>query len=101
MNYDLMSESKWAEYYAENGEELNERRRARYAEDAKYRKKVLEGNAQYRKKRKQEEKREKARKRKSVRMEPNKSTWKTVQIEVDGVVRPIFTIGGLIPIPAS
>lgn len=88
-------DDKWAAYYAEKGEELNERRRSRYETDAEYRKKILEGNAEYRRRRKRAEKREKAKKRKSVRMERTESQWKTVQMEVDGVTMPMFTIGAL------
>jgi DNA-binding transcriptional MerR regulator len=81
-------------WYADNGEDLNDRRRKRYKNDPEYRAKVQEWNRRAREKRKEDRDREKKARRRAVKM-TSTGAWKTVEIEVDGVKRRMFTIGAL------
>jgi hypothetical protein len=81
-------------WYEENGDDWNERRRQRYAEDPEYRKKVRRWNKEARNRRKVEERKEKRAARKAMKIQPS-GAWKTIEVEVDGVKTRMFTIGAL------
>jgi DNA-binding transcriptional MerR regulator len=87
--------STFQTWYADNGDRLNKKRRQRYDNDAEYRQRVLTTNQNYRAKQKKEQKKERAQQRKAVRIRPTESTWKTIEIDVDGVKTPMYTIGAL------
>lgn len=87
----MASDPKWADYYAKNSEKLKAQRRFRYSVDEDYRESVLKKNAEYRERRKAEDAERRAKKR-ALRRE---RTWKTLEVEVDGVVMPMLTIGAL------
>lgn len=82
------------EWYAENRTSLNDRRRQRYAEDPSYRAKVQQWNREARERRKQVMQKEDVatREARQIRMT---GAWKTIKIELDGVLVPMFTIGAL------
>lgn len=86
--------SYFKEWYEDNGDDLNARRRNRYKTDPAYRRKVQEWNRRAREKRNKERAVEKKAERKAVKMATSGS-WKTVEIEVDGVKMRMFTIGAL------
>lgn len=86
--------SYFKEWYEDNAEVLNARRRQRYQKDSEYREKVQGWNRRARKKRTQERAVEKKAERKALKMATSGS-WKTEEIEVDGVMCRMFTIGAL------
>lgn len=85
----------YAEWYEGNGDDLNERRRDRYANDPEYRAKVQKWNQAARARRKEGKKLEKRAQKRAVKMKASAGAWKTVEIEVDGVLTRMFTIGAL------
>jgi DNA-binding transcriptional MerR regulator len=66
----------------------NEKRRSRYAGDSEYREKVRGWNDSGRL-------RAKAAERGAVKIRPSSGSWKTVEIEIDGVLTRVFTVGAL------
>ena len=79
------------EWYEQNGDELNKRRRNRYQTDPEYRERVLAQNRDARRKKRQEalEERKKKYGAKKLRLTNN---WKTVNVETpDGIVK-MFSI---------
>lgn len=88
------SRGYFQEWYGENRDDLNERRRERYATDEEYRAKVQKWNRDARERRRREADKEDRRVRKAVKLGTSGS-WKTVEIEVDGVKVRMFTIGAL------
>ena len=82
------------EWYDDNRDDLNERRRARYAADPEYRKKVQKWNQDARARRRKEAAREDREAKRAVKIK-TAGAWKTVEVEVDGVMVRMFTIGAL------
>jgi len=82
------------EWYESNRGDLNERRRERYANDPEYRAKVQKWNQLARERRRAKADEEEREARGAVKMKASGS-WKTVEIEVDGVKVRMFTIGAL------
>jgi len=82
------------EWYDDNREDLNERRRARYATDPEYRRKVQKWNREARERRRKESEKEDRKAKRAVKIK-TAGSWKTVEIEVDGVMVRMFTIGAL------
>lgn len=82
------------EWYDENREDLNARRREKYAQDPEYRAKVQQWNRDARARRRKDEEKEDRRTRRAVKIRPS-GQWKTVEVEVDGVKVRMFTIGAL------
>lgn len=85
-------------WYDEHRDDLNRSRRERYATDAEYRAKVREWNDAARgrrRKRRREAAIAEARKVKEAVKLRAGGTWKTVEVEVDGVKVPMFTIGAM------
>jgi hypothetical protein len=91
----MESESKFQEWYAENADTLNRRRRRRYKKDSDYRKAVLVANRAYREKQRAVSRTEQKKRLRAVRIMSTESSWKTVEIEVNGVKTPMYTIGAL------
>lgn len=85
----------YAGWYEDNGDDLNERRRERYANDPEYRTRVKQWNQEARERRRKARKAEKRAEKRAVKMKASAGAWKTVEIEVDGVVTRMFTIGAL------
>jgi len=86
--------SYFKDWYEDNAEDLNARRRSRYQSDIAYRDKVQGWNRRARNKRNKERSQEQRAERKAKKMATS-GAWKTVEIEVDGVKRCMFTIGAL------
>ncbi len=85
----------YADWYEENGDDLNDRRRDRYANDPEYKAKVRQWNQEARERRKKTRKAEKRAEKRAVKMKASAGAWKTVDHEVDGVLTRMFTIGAL------
>lgn len=87
------------EWYSENADSLNEKRRQRYAEDPEYRKKIQESNARNRKVRRKISRAERRAEEKAKLVNVDKRPWRAVTaiVEVDGerVEAQVFTIGAL------
>jgi len=82
------------EWYDDNRDELNQRRRERYAKDPEYRQKVQQWNREARARRRKESEKEDRKAKRAVKI-GTIGAWKTVEIEVDGVKVRMFTIGAL------
>jgi DNA-binding transcriptional MerR regulator len=82
------------EWYEDNCDELNKRRRERYAEDPEYRKRVQRWNRDARARRRKEAEKEERKAKQAVKIQTS-GAWKTVEVEVDGVKVRMFTIGAL------
>ena len=82
------------EWYDENREDLNARRRERYATDEAYREKVQKWNRDARARRRRVAEKEDRKAKRAVKIQTS-GQWKTVEMEVDGVKVPMFTIGAL------
>lgn len=82
---------KW---YKTNGEEWNSKRRERYAKDPLYRARVLAWSKLTKVRKREDEAKERQDARRAVKMRST-GAWKTVEVEVDGVVIRMFTIGAL------
>lgn len=82
------------EWYDDNRDDLNERRRERYATDSVYRRKVQRWNQDARVRRREEAAREGREAKQAVKIKTT-GAWKTVEVEVDGVMVRMFTIGAL------
>lgn len=95
MAQEIETRSQFQEWYAENGDDLNAKRKERYANDPAYRDQTLRTNQRWRDKRKRANRKEREKQRKAAKLKPTESTWKTVDIEVDGVLTPMYTIGAL------
>jgi DNA-binding transcriptional MerR regulator len=87
------------EWYGENADELNKKRRDRYANDPEYRKKIQDSNARTRKVRRKKRQEEKKAREKAKLTNVDKRPWRSVTatVEVDGeqVEAQVFTIGAL------
>ena len=81
-------------WYDDNKDSLNERRRQRYAIDSDYREKVQRWNRDARDRRRKKVEEEDRKARRSVKLRSS-GAWKTVEVEVDGVMVRMFTIGAL------
>lgn len=81
------------DWYEANGERLNEKRKAKYHNDPKYRDKVLKTNQDSRAKRKSTSK--KSGDKRASRARTDEKRWKTVEAVVDGVRETMFSIGAL------
>lgn len=90
----MSDNSYYQEWYKQNGETLNAQRRDRYASDPEYRARVQGRNEAARAKKRQAAEREMRRARKAIKIGAGGS-WKTISIEVDGVVTPMFTLGAV------
>lgn len=86
--------SYFQDWYEEHRDDLNDARRSRYASDAAYREKVQKWNAAARKRRAASAEAESREAREAVKLRAT-GTWKTIQVEVDGVMVPMFTIGAM------
>lgn len=82
------------EWYEENRDDLNVRRRERYANDKAYRDKVQKWNKDARHRRRKSAEREERKAKRAVKLQTS-GQWKTVEVEVDGVKVRMFTIGAL------
>jgi|WetSurMetagenome_2_1015567.scaffolds.fasta_scaffold08587_6 DNA-binding transcriptional MerR regulator len=73
-------------------DDTNSKRRQKYSEDPEYRERVRSGNSRYR-----EQVRSRARVEKlhAIRVARSSAAWKTVEIEIDGVLTRVFTVGAL------
>ena len=97
-----MSERKKAwnfqAWYEKNKATLNKQRRKRYASDPEYRARIQQRNQDTRNKQRNKQKNERiteAEKTKRAIKLRRSSTWKTVEMEVNGVMVSMFTIGAL------
>jgi DNA-binding transcriptional MerR regulator len=81
-------------WYAKNGEALNQRRRERYGTEKEYRERVQAWNAKQKERTQETRLAEREAKRNAIRMH-NQGSWKTRCIEVDGKPVWVFTIGAL------
>lgn len=82
------------EWYDDNRDDLNKRRREKYASDSVYRAKVQQWNRDARARRRKDVEKEGLRAKRAVKMQTS-GAWKTVEVEVDGVMVRMFTIGAL------
>jgi len=82
------------EWYDDNRDDLNARRREKYATDPAYRAKVQKWNRAARARRRREADKEDREARRAVKLRQSER-WKTVEVEVDGVMVKMFTIGAL------
>lgn len=82
------------EWYDENRDDLNARRRERYAKDEAYREKVQRWNRDARARRRKAAEKEEKKAKRAVKIQTS-GQWKTVEVEVDGVKVRMFTIGAL------
>jgi MerR HTH family regulatory protein len=81
-------------WYDEHRDDLNKRRRERYANDPAYRKRVQGWNDAARERRRKTAEAEGRQVKQAVKLR-SLATWKTVEVEVDGVAVHMFTIGAL------
>lgn len=88
------SQGYFQEWYGDNRDSVNDRRRKRYATDPDYKARVQKWNQEARDRRRKATVQEDTEAREAVKMR-TASTWKTVEVEVDGVVVRMFTIGAL------
>lgn len=86
--------SYFKKWYDEHSDGLNAQRREKYKNDPEYRKRVKEWNRRAREKRTEERAEQRRAERRAVKMKAS-SSWKTIDVEVDGVKRRMFTIGAL------
>ena len=94
----MSDESRRAYYdqwYEECGDELNARRRRRYASDPAYREKVLDWSRGAREAKRKQTGEERKRITQFRKMVQSESTWKAVDVEVDGRTVKMFTVGAL------
>ncbi len=82
------------DWYKTNGKSLNKRRKDRYNSDPEYREKVLAQNREARRKRREASQGERDAKKDAQKVKPSKA-WKSVNVEVDGKVVKMFTIGAV------
>lgn len=87
--------SVFQQWYAKNADRLNARRRRRYKKDVDYRQNILDTNKAFREQKRETRQKELIKRVRAVRMMPTESAWKTVDVEVNGVVTPMYTIGAL------
>lgn len=88
---DSMGSFSFKEWYDQNGERLNQKRKDRYENDLEYRAKVLATNQASRQKRREEQaKNPKPRVKKTP-----EERFKPVELEVNGKVEKVLTIGAL------
>jgi len=87
-----MSNFSFSQWYASNGERLNENRRNRYHTDPEYRQRVLEKNRESRRKRREESLKNRPPK---PPKDPNDRKWKTVSVRYEGKKQEAYTIGAL------
>jgi DNA-binding transcriptional MerR regulator len=88
------SEDRWKEWYGENRDEWNKRRRERYAKDPNYRGTVLKRSKEFRETQRESERDERRREQEAVKMRPV-DHFKTSVEKVNGKNRAFFTIGKL------
>jgi len=81
-------------WYEGHKDTFNEQRRARYANDSEYRDRVQQWNQETRRRNREEAEQEDLEVRQAVKLKSSGS-WKTVDVEVDGVQVPMFTISAL------
>lgn len=86
--------SYFQKWYEINRDDLNSRRRERYKNDPEYRERVQRGNRVTREKRKREITEEVREEREAVKM-LSTGSWRTVEVEVDGVRTRLFTVGAM------
>jgi hypothetical protein len=82
------------DWYGENADDLNARRRERYATDKEHREHVRKVNREASARRRAESAAEKAEAQKEVKLAKG-TGWRTEKVEVDGVFVTMFTIGAL------
>lgn len=90
-----MVDGNFKDWYRVNAPDLNARRRKRYDKDPEYREAVKKLNTRARKKQRNKFKEEKLAEAEAIKMRTSVGAWKTVDVEVDGVVIPMFTIGAI------
>lgn len=83
---------KW---YEDHGEGWNKLRQERYKADPEYRKAVLAKNRESRRRRKEQLLQERKEERKDIRCRVNPRPYRTVELEIDGKVVTLFTIGAM------
>jgi DNA-binding transcriptional MerR regulator len=83
------------EWYAENGDQLNAKRRNRYKSDPDYRARVLDANRKAREERRTVRLAEKAEEQAAVKTKVAPRPYKIFTMVVKGVSIKLFTIGGL------
>lgn len=88
------SKSRFGEWYEKNREELNKRRRERYAKDPSYRGKVLQRSKEFRDEVRQSTRAEKQAEASAVLLLPT-TKWKTTEGKVGRKTQTLFTIGAL------
>lgn len=83
------------QWYAANGDKLNESRKSKYNTDPSYREKVLAGNRASREKRRADTAVERREERKAIRVKTAARPFKTVRSKVGKSTQELFTIGAL------
>jgi len=94
MPSDTETRSYFQKWYDQRRDAFNKKRRERYADDEEYRDKVNTWNQETREKRRKEAQREESEAKRAVKLKSSGS-WKTIEVEVDGVVVPMYTISAL------
>jgi DNA-binding transcriptional MerR regulator len=85
-------------WYEENSAELNQARKAKYANDPEYREKVLKANREAREKRRKERQVEKKAEKDATKVRTGVRPWKQFEVEMpgeNGTMTKLFTVGAL------